>query len=66
VRFRSEPGGTTIGFLRSDTLVIVLPDTVEQDGVIWAHIITPDGTEGWIVQALLYLVTATPSPTPAP
>lgn len=66
VRFRSEPGGATIGFLRSNTLVIVLPDTVEIDGVVWAHIITPDGTQGWIVQSLLALVTATPSPTPTP
>jgi hypothetical protein len=64
VRFRVDPGGTTIGFLRNNTLVIVLPDTVEKDGVVWAHILTPDGTEGWIVQALLSMVTATPSPGP--
>jgi hypothetical protein len=64
VRFRSEPGGTTLGFLSNDTLVILLPDTVELDGVLWAHIIVPGGQEGWIVQSLVSLPTATPSPTP--
>ncbi|MEW5870374.1 MAG: serine/threonine protein kinase [Chloroflexota bacterium] len=64
IRFRSAPSGTTIGFLSINTLVTVLPDTVENDGVVWAHIIAPDGAEGWIVQTFLMLVTATPSRTP--
>ena len=64
VRFRSEPGGTTLGFLSNETVVILLPDTVELDGVLWAHIIVSGSQEAWIVQSLISLPTATPSPTP--
>ncbi len=62
VRFRSEPGGNTLGFLTNNTLVILLPETVELDGVIWAHIIVPGGQDAWIVQSLVAIPTATPSP----
>jgi hypothetical protein len=51
-----------VDFLASNTLVILLPETMELDGVIWVHVITPDGLEGWIVQELLRNVTATPTP----
>ena len=64
VRFRSEPGGTTLGFLSNETVVILLPDTMELDGVLWAHIIVSGSQEAWIVQSLLSLPTVTPSPTP--
>ena len=63
-RIRKEPGGETIGFLANGTLIIVLPDTKEINGVIWVRVVTPDGTLGWIVQSLVTIVTATPSPTP--
>lgn len=62
VRIRVEPGGDTIGFVANDTLIILLPETVELDGVFWVHAITPDGTQGWIVQSLVVRVTATPPP----
>jgi uncharacterized membrane protein len=42
-------------------LVQVLPDTVQDGGTTWVHIITNHGIEGWIVQSIL--VTATPVPT---
>jgi cell division septation protein DedD len=60
-KIRTEPGGTVIRSYLNNTLVIVLPDTVEQGGLIWAHvIIMEDDTEGWILQSLL--LVATPAP----
>jgi hypothetical protein len=60
-KIRTQPGGTVIRSYLNNTLVIVLPDTVEQDGLIWAHvIILEDNTEGWILQSLL--LVATPAP----
>jgi hypothetical protein len=61
-RIRFEPGGETIGFLANDTLLILAPETVEKDGITWAHVTTPDGVQGWIVQSLIVRVTATPPP----
>jgi len=62
IRFRAEPDGETKGFLANDTLIIILPETQESDGIIWVRIITSDGIEGWIVRSLITIVTATPSP----
>ena len=63
-RIRSEPGGETIGFLTNQTIVIILPDTQEIDGVLWVRIQGPGDLEGWIVQSLIEVVTPTPSSTP--
>jgi hypothetical protein len=63
VRIRVEPGGETAGFLSNDTLVILLPETMEKDGKEWIRIIAPGGIQGWIVKSLVMIVTATP---PAP
>jgi uncharacterized membrane protein len=63
-RIRAEPNGETIGFLSDGTLVILLPETREVDGVLWIRLIAPGEIEGWIVQSLVKTVTATPSPTP--
>ncbi len=63
-RFRSEPGGTTIGFITNNTQVILLPGTADVNGVTWVHIIAPNGQHAWIVQSLVALLTPTPSPTP--
>ncbi len=63
-RMRAEPGGATIGVLANGVTIIVLPETEELEGVVWARIIAPDGTEGWIVQSLIVQITATSSPTP--
>ncbi len=63
-RYRSEPGGTTIGFLADNTRVIQLPEVVEKDGILWVRVIVPDGATAWIVQSLIVVPTSTPSPTP--
>jgi len=61
-RIRAIPGGDTIGFLANNTLVILLPETLEKDGVTWVRLIAPDGKTGWIVQSLVMRITATPLP----
>jgi hypothetical protein len=57
---RSEPNGKIIGSLINDTLMKILPDSVESNGTVWVHVVAPDGTEGWMDQRVL--VTATPAP----
>lgn len=57
---RSEPAGRVIGLLAEDTLVEVLPDRIEKDGVTWVRIIAPDQLEGWV--RLNLLVPPTPRP----
>jgi len=57
---RSEPGGVILTSLLNDYLIEVLPEVKTYNGVIWVHIRTPDGTEGWVMQ--MVLVFATPAP----
>ena len=60
---RSEPGfsAPSIKLLLNGTAVQVIPeDPVEEGGVIWIHVRTFEGEEGWILQILL--LTATPAP----
>ena len=61
-RIRTEPLGSTITVIANGTVVQVLPDSVVLNDVLWYHVITPDGVEGWIVAQLLDLVTPTPGP----
>jgi hypothetical protein len=61
---RAEAGfdGPPIRTYFNGTLVQVLPDTVEIEGRVWAHvIIVSDGTEGWILQSLLAMATPAPA-----
>jgi hypothetical protein len=60
---RAEPNfnAKIVDGVLDGSLVQVLPDTVQDGGTTWAHIITNNGIEGWIVQSIL--VTATPLPT---
>ncbi len=59
---RTEPGGKVIRPYFNGTLVQVLPDTVELDGRVWAHVIVAsDGTEGWILQSLILMATPAPA-----
>ncbi|MEN6570540.1 MAG: DUF389 domain-containing protein [Anaerolineaceae bacterium] len=46
--------------LLNGALVQVLPETVFADNNYWVHVITEDGTEGWVVRSLI--ATATPAP----
>jgi len=57
---RSQPAGEIITIVANGSLMQVLAETVEEDGVTWVHVLSPDGVEGWMVQALL--ITATPAP----
>lgn len=59
---RSAPGFSSkiIKSYLNGALMIILPDTVFADGGTWAHVIGPDGAEGWMLQSLLLM--ATPSP----
>jgi uncharacterized membrane protein len=61
-RIRSEPGGETIGFLANEALIVLLDETRELDGVVWVRVRTAEGIQGWIVQSLIQVVTATPTP----
>ncbi len=61
---REKPGfsGKYLRSYLNGMLVIVLPDTVVADGVIWAHVLVPsDNTEGWMVQGLLMMATPAPN-----
>ena len=58
---RSEPGtGVILKSLINDIQIEVLPEVKTYNGVVWVHIRTPDGTEGWVKQ--MVLVFATPAP----
>ncbi len=59
---RAEPSldSEIITSMMNGELVYILPDVVENKGITWAHVILPDGTEGWVVRDLL--ATATPKP----
>jgi hypothetical protein len=59
---REEPNYTAIvvSSLLNETLVEVLPDVTESEGVAWVHVRMINGKEGWIVRSLLR--TATPAP----
>lgn len=53
--------GRAITTLANGTLVQLLPDSVEQSGYTWAHVVVvSDGMEGWILQTLLLIATPEP------
>jgi hypothetical protein len=57
---RETPGGKVIRGYINNTLMKVFPEVVVQDGRTWVHVQAPDGTTGWMDQAVL--LTATPAP----
>jgi hypothetical protein len=57
---RAEPNGTVLGSYVDGTLMLILPATIDLDGIIWVNVVAPDEKEGWMVQTLL--ATATPAP----
>lgn len=60
---RAEPSfdAKAITTLANGTLLLLLPDTVNQEGYVWAHVIVVStGAEGWVLQSLL--AVATPEP----
>lgn len=60
VNLRSLPDITSerVTDLLNGSLVQILPETENKNGIIWVHVRTPLGLEGWIIRSLL--VTATP------
>ncbi len=61
VIIRPEPGSfEQVTSLLNGNLIQILPEVVNRGGIIWLHVRTVDGKEGW-VQAIL-IVTATPRP----
>jgi hypothetical protein len=60
VRSKPSANATISGWLLDGSLVQVLPDTVQDGGTTWAHVITDQGVEGWVLQSIL--LTATPAP----
>ena len=60
---RREPGGNVIATVDNGSVVQVLPETQETNGVLWIHIAVTRNdirVEGWIIQSVLE--TATPVP----
>jgi hypothetical protein len=60
---RRTPNGTFIATIDNGSIVEVLPEVEEVNGVPWAHVIATkfgERLEGWILQSVL--VTATPVP----
>jgi hypothetical protein len=63
---RVDPGGALIEVLANGLMVEVLPETTSVGSVIWAHVRTLDGTEGWVLQSVLIATTRVPLPTITP
>ena len=57
---RDEPAGEIIDLLANGTIVQVLAGREQIDGEVWIQILTPGGSEGWILEILLVSVTPTP------
>ncbi len=61
VIIRVEPNSLeTVTSLLNGNLIQILPERVNKSGVIWAHVRTTAGLEGWVQAALI--ATATPRP----
>jgi hypothetical protein len=58
---RAQPGGEVLRSYFDGTLMQLLAETQTVDGITWAHVIAPDGTEGWIVETLLTIATPAPN-----
>jgi len=70
---RKEPGGNVIATLDNGSIVQVLPDTQDYNGILWMHIVATRNdirVEGWTIQSVLETATPVPnwepSETPAP
>jgi hypothetical protein len=70
---RSEPGGNVIATLDNGSIVQILPDTQDINGVLWIQIVATRNdirVDGWIIQSVLETATPVPnwepSETPIP
>ena len=70
---RKEPGGNVLATIDNGSVVQVLPETQDYNGVLWIHIVATRNdirVEGWIIQTVLETATPVPnwepSETPTP
>ena len=70
---RKEPGGNVLATLDNGSVVQILPETQDYNGVLWIHIVATRNdirVEGWIIQSVLETATPVPnwepSETPTP
>ena len=70
---RKEPGGNVIATLDNDSIVQILPETQDYNGVLWIHVVATRNeirVEGWVIQSVLETATPVPnwepSKTPTP
>jgi hypothetical protein len=62
LRLYQTPGGPVIGQVRPGQVLTLLYGRQETGGLIWVEVMDGEGRIGWIPEAYLNLVTATPSP----
>lgn len=62
LRLYQEPGGPVIGQVRPGQVLTLLYGRQGSGGVIWVEVMDAEGRMGWIPEAYLHLITATPSP----
>lgn len=60
ILLRAEPGGAIIKSYLNGIPMEIMRDDFLLDGVLWQHVIAPDGIEGWILQSLLATPTIAP------
>jgi hypothetical protein len=72
---RKEPGGSVIATLDNGSVVQILPETQDYNGVLWIHVAVTRNeirVEGWTIQTVLETATPVPNwepsetPTPTP
>jgi hypothetical protein len=70
---RKEPGGNVLATIDNGSVVQILPETQDYNGVLWIHIVATRNdirVEGWIIQTVLETATPVPnwepSETPTP
>ena len=62
LRLYQTPGGPVIGLIRSGQVLTLLYGKQELDGLIWVEVVDIEGRVGWMPEAYLFDVTATPPP----
>jgi hypothetical protein len=70
---RKDPGGNVLATIDNGSVVQILPETQDYNGVLWIHIVATRNdirVEGWIIQTVLETATPVPnwepSETPTP
>jgi uncharacterized hydrophobic protein (TIGR00271 family) len=61
LRLYQTPGGPVIGQIRTGQVLTLLYGRQETGGLIWVEVMDNEERIGWIPEAYLFLVTATPS-----